>query len=263
VLLVLTTLETVDGGVAVLTMNRPRELNALSPDLAGQLLARLEEVGHARPAALVLSGAGRSFCAGGDLATVREAFAGEPHRVLGDLADDVARLVTRLRSLPFPVIAALEGAVAGAGIGLALAADLRVCGTSTRFLPAFTAVGTVPDAGSSALLARSLGQAQALSFLVRNTPVGSSVLLDRGLVEEVVDDGAATAAAVRVARSLPIAAPLALVECRWLIDTSGGRTLTAQLEAERVALERMWSTTDCREGALAFLERRPPVFTGQ
>ncbi len=248
-------------GVASLTLDRPEALNALDPGLLERLSAGLDRAVHDGARAAVLSGDGRAFCAGADLDLVRRALRGDT-ALLAQLVDTLHPLIRRLRQAPFPVVAALEGPAVGAGMGLALAADLRVAARSATLVPGYLRIGTSPDGGVSSFLTRALGGPRTLALLLRNRALTAEEMLAHGLVEEVVDDGQAVAAAHRLAETLADTAPRALLQTRELIDSATTLSLSDQLDRERELVAAMWTAEDFREGVSAFLEKRRPRFTG-
>jgi 2-(1,2-epoxy-1,2-dihydrophenyl)acetyl-CoA isomerase len=252
------------GPCATVWLNRPEVRNALSHEMVAGLHRAVDDIAAAPPGAVVLAGAGgRAFCAGVDLALVRAALDGDFAAELGGLVDALHRFVLRLRAVPCPVIAAVEGPAVGAGMGLALAADLRVVGRSALLVPGWFGIGATPDGGSSYLLARSVGAARATAAVLRNRPLDAATLSAWGLADEVVDDGNAVTAAVDLGAAVASAPPVALVNLRRLMDTATTNDLARQLEAEQASVMALWQTTDFREGVTAFLERRPPAFTGR
>jgi 2-(1,2-epoxy-1,2-dihydrophenyl)acetyl-CoA isomerase len=254
----------VEDGIGRLCLRRPEARNALTPALVKAVADELRGPTLAEIRALVLWGEGGVFCAGADLDLVREAVASDdPAAVLGRLLAGVHALVRALREVPVPVVAAVEGAAAGAGMGLALAADLRVLGRSALFVPAYLAIGASPDGGVSYHLARSLGGPRAAAALLRNRRLPAAELAACGLADDVVDDGTALDAALRLAREVATVAPLALAATRRLLDAAPAHGLDAHLEAEAAEISRLWRTADFAEGVAAFLERRRPVFQGR
>jgi 2-(1,2-epoxy-1,2-dihydrophenyl)acetyl-CoA isomerase len=246
-------------GVASLELDRPDALNAMDPGLLERLSERLDEAVRDGARAAVLAGEGRAFCAGADLALVRSALQGDP-TPLATLVDTLHPLIRRLREAPFPIVAALEGPVVGAGMGLALAADLRVAARSATLVPGYMRIGTSPDGGVSAFLTRALGGPRTLSLLLRNRRLGAEDMLALGLAEEVVDDGEAVAAAHALAASVANTSSAALLQTRSLIDSATTLSLSDQLDRERELVSRMWGADDFREGVSAFLEKRSPRF---
>jgi enoyl-CoA hydratase/carnithine racemase len=245
-----------EDGIAVVTMQRPHRLNALDGELLAGLVDALSRARTEGARALVLTGAQGSFCAGADLRVVIDGLAEGPDAPLTRLLRDAERAVLGLTRLPFPTIAAVEGAAVGAGMGLALACDLRVAGRSARLLAGYLRIGACPDAGVSFHLVRALGAARALALLLRNRPLGSAEMLELGLVEEVVDDGDALAAARRLAGEVAGVSPDALLATRELLAAASGRELEAQLEAEGRAITALWNTAGFRDGVARVLASR-------
>jgi 2-(1,2-epoxy-1,2-dihydrophenyl)acetyl-CoA isomerase len=159
-------------------------------------------------------------------------------------------------------VAAVEGAAAGAGVGLACACDLRVVGASTIFVPGFQALGLSPDSGTSFHLARALGSPAAIALFLRNRRITADELLACRLADEVVPDGQVWAAAQRLAGEVAGAAPAALVATRRLIDAAATHSYDDHLDAEEATIKELLPTADVAEGVSAFLERRRPKFTG-
>jgi 2-(1,2-epoxy-1,2-dihydrophenyl)acetyl-CoA isomerase len=253
-----------DGPCTTVLLNRPEVRNALSREMVAGLQRVADELTAAPPGAVVLTGAGaRAFCAGVDLGLVRAALDGDFAVELGGLVAALHRLVLQLRAVACPVIAAVEGPAVGAGMGLALAADLRVVGRSALFVPGWFGIGATPDGGSSYLLARSVGAARATAAVLRNRPLDAATMASWGLADEVVDDGTALAAALELGAAVASAPPVALVNLRRLMDTATTNDLARQLDAEQASVAALWETADFREGVTAFLERRPPAFTGR
>ncbi|AXK32474.1 hypothetical protein DVA86_07205 [Streptomyces armeniacus] len=249
--------------VGTIALNRPEQLNALTVELVRSLGEAAASLVGEGARALVLTGRGTAFCAGADLSLVDRALAGDPHTALTPLVEGLHGTVKRLRQLPVPLVAAVEGPAVGAGLGLALAADLRVLGRSARLVPGYTAIGASPDGGVSYFLTRMLGTARAASLLLRNRPVGAEAAVALGLAEEAVADGAATAAAQELAATLTGTAPLALVRIRELLDRATTLGLAEQLDLEQRRVTELWDTHDFTEGVRSFLERRPADFLGE
>src|SRR5581483_8441276 len=213
--------------------------------------------------AVVLAGAGGTFCAGADLVYVRRAFTGDAEEVLRPLVRTLHDLIAFVGELPLPIVVALEGHAVGAGMGLALAADLRIAGRGASLIPGYFAIGASPDGGVSYFLTRALGGARATSAILRNRVLRADELLALGLVEEVVDDGRVIEAAQELAASLAGVPPLALLRMRRLVDSATVQGLAAQLDDEERLVAELWPARDFREGVSAFLERRRPAFTGR
>lgn len=254
----------VEEGIARLRLRRPAARNALTPALVGDLLDAVRSPVVAGARALVLSGEGPIFCSGVDLTVLRRTLAdGDLGGVLTSLLDGLHTAIRALRALPVPVIAAVDGAAAGAGLGLALAADLRVAGRSAVFVPAYLAIGASPDGGVSFHLTRALGGPRAAAAIIRNRRLGAAELAAAGLVEQVVDDGEAEASAVRLAAEVAGTAPLALLALRRLVDAAPTHGLDAHLDLEAETIRSVSTSADFAEGVAAFLERRPPDFLGR
>jgi len=168
----------------------------------------------------------------------------------------------RLRALPVPTIAAVEGAAAGGGIGLACACDLRVIGASTTFVPGFGALGLSPDSGTSYHLTRALGSPAANAAFLRNRRITAAELAACGLADEVAPDGEVRAAAQRLAAEVAGASPAALLATRRLTDAAPGHSFDEHLDAEESTIKSLWNSADVAEGVTAFVERRRPKFTG-
>lgn len=252
-----------DNGVARVLLNRPGAMNAINIDLLEDLDAALHSLAANGTRGLVLAGAGGAFCAGADLGLVRRAFDGYPPEVLAPLVDNLHAVIRHLRELPFPTVAAVEGPAVGAGMGLALATDLRVVARSARLVPGYFGIGASPDGGVSYFLTRALGAARATALLVRNRALSSEQMLAWGLAEDVVDDGTAVQAGIALAAEVANAPPLALLRARRLVDRATTQNLSEQLDTERQLVSELWSTADFREGVAAFLQKRKPVFQGR
>jgi 2-(1,2-epoxy-1,2-dihydrophenyl)acetyl-CoA isomerase len=250
-------------GIGVVTLDRPDVRNAINIETLTEIAAAFERLERDRASAVVLCGANGVFCAGADLALVKDSISSGSHDLLARMVDTLHDLLRRMQTFPHPIVAALEGPAVGAGAGLAFACDLRVASKSARLIPGYFGIGSSPDGGVSYYLARAFGSARALSMFIRNHPLSSDELLAAGLVESVVDDGAAIDAALQLAANVSSAPPLALVRTRSLVDSATASSLSAQLDAERAGVAAMWPTKDFKEGVVAFLERRRPEFTGE
>jgi 2-(1,2-epoxy-1,2-dihydrophenyl)acetyl-CoA isomerase len=247
-----------DGDVAVLRLNRPEASNAVTAELLESLLSALAYPGLGDAQALVLTGEGRNFCGGADLRGIRQAFEGDVDEILGSMVRDLHDVIARLRRLPMPVVAAVEGAAVGAGMGIALAADLRVVADSATFVPGYLALGASPDAGSSYFLTRSIGATRALSVLIRNRPLPALELLRLGLADEVAADGDTLCVAHRLAKEVSRTSPEALVAARRLADLAPTHGLTAHLEAEAAEFAALWKSDTFQARVSAFVDGSPP-----
>jgi 2-(1,2-epoxy-1,2-dihydrophenyl)acetyl-CoA isomerase len=247
------------GGIARITLNRPDRLNSFTRAMHAELAAALADLRDAR--VVVLTGAGRGFCAGQDL-NDRAVAPGEAV----DLGDTVEAswnpLIRTLAALPQPVIARVNGVAAGAGANVALACDLVVAGRSAKFIQSFAALGLIPDSGGSWHLPRLVGQARALGLALTGEPLPAATAADWGLIWKCVDDDALDAEVDALAAKLASLPPLGLAAIKSIIRTSGSRSLDQELDLQRDEMRRLGFTSDYREGVAAFLEKRPPVFTG-
>jgi len=252
-----------DDGIGQVVLARPEAMNSLTVDLVDEIGEAFASRRAAGARAAVLAGEGRCFCAGADLSLVRSALRGDAAGILAPLVDHLHAVIRLIRQLPFPVVAAVEGPAVGAGMGLALSADLRVVGASATFVPGYLGIGASPDAGVSYFLTRSLGAARAASIVLRNRPLDAHQLLANGLADEVVADGTTLTAALALARSLASLPPLALVRTRQLIDQATTQDLDHQLDLERELVAQLWDTKDFTEGVTAFLEKRAAHYEGR
>ncbi|WP_300974418.1 2-(1,2-epoxy-1,2-dihydrophenyl)acetyl-CoA isomerase PaaG [Sphingomonas sp. LHG3406-1] len=249
-----------DGGVARITLNRPDRLNSFTAAMHAELREALDRVeGSAR--VVVLTGAGRGFCAGQDLNDRAVA----PGQAV-DLGETVEQswnpLIRRLATMSQPVIARVNGVAAGAGANVALACDLVVAGRSARFIQSFANLGLIPDSGGSWHLPRLVGQARALGLALTAEPLPAEKAADWGLIWKCVDDEALDAEVDALARKLASLPPLGLAAIKRIVRTSGERTLDQELDLQRDEMRRLGFTEDYREGVAAFLEKRPATYRG-
>lgn len=249
-----------DGAIATITLNRPAMLNALDGAVARSLLAAVATVAAAEGIrCVVLAGAGRAFCAGGDIAT----FGGEDaSAAVGQLIEDLHAFVDALAALPAPSIARLQGPVAGAGFSLALACDLAVAADDARFTLAYARLGTSPDGSSTWSLPRLVGLRRAKAIALLAEPITAAEALAFGLVNEVVPAGELDAAVAALAARIATGPTLAYQRTRALLEASFGNTLADQLSAERHAFLDSMATADFAEGVAAFRAKRPARFEG-
>lgn len=252
-----------DDGVLVLTLNRPERRNALSDAMLRELIAALEEAaGDPEVGAVVLAGAGGAFCAGGDV----KAMASGPAPGFEERMEAFRwkhRAPMLLRQIPKVVVAAVEGAAFGAGLGLALACDLRVASASARFGTAFARVGYSGDFGVSQFLLQLVGPARARELLILAEPVGAEEALRIGMATRVVPDGTALEEAVALARRLAAGPRVAYGYMKRNLLAAETLDLQGMLDMEAIHQVRAGMTEDFREAALAFTEKRTPVFRGR
>ena len=247
-----------DGGVLTLTLNRPDVLNAFNTSLHKEFQAGLKEAGDAAVRAVVITGAGRGFCVGQDLTEFQEG--------AGDIGDRLRagyhKNVLAIRALEKPVIAAVNGPAAGAGLSLACACDIRIAAESAAFVPAFIGIGLVPDSGGTYFIHRLLGAPRSFEWMTSNRKLSAAEALEWGLVSEVVADETLPARTAELAGMYAQAPTKAIGMTKRLFDHAQNATLGEQLELEAQLQAAATQTDDFREGVTAFLEKRPPQFTG-
>ncbi|HEX6701064.1 MAG TPA: enoyl-CoA hydratase-related protein [Gaiellaceae bacterium] len=249
-----------DGAVQTITLNRPDVLNAFNAAMHRSLQAALKEAARdAEVRAVVVTGAGRGFCVGQDLTEFREA----PGDIGDRLRSGYHGTILAIRSLEKPVLAAVNGPAAGAGLSLALACDLRIAADSASFVPAFINIGLVPDSGGTFLVRRLLGYARAFEWLTTGRKLTAEEAQAWGLVSEVVEADWLAARAAELAGELAAMPTRAIGMTKRLLDAAETSTLEEQLELEAQLQTAATKTDDFREGVAAFLEKRPPRFSGR
>ena len=248
------------GTIARITLNRPDRLNSFTAAMHEELRDAFANLGDAR--VVVLTGAGRGFCAGQDL-NDRAVAPGEAV----DLGETVTKswnpLIRTLTSLPQPVIARVNGVAAGAGANVALACDIVVAAKSAKFIQSFSAIGLIPDSGGTWALPRLVGQARALGLALTGEPLAAERAAEWGLIWKAVDDEALDAEVDSIASKLAALPPLGLAAIKEMIRASWQYSLDEELERQAGAMRRLGFTEDYREGVAAFLEKRPPKFNGR
>lgn len=251
-----------DAGVATIALNRPKVLNAFDSKMHEEMRAALDEVaGDDEVRAVVLRGEGRGFSAGADLAQIIEGSDGAPD--LGEyLRETYSRLVTRITSIEKPVIASLHGPVYGAGLGVALACDLRVAAESAKFSVAFIKIGLMPDAGVSFFLPRIVGLGRAMEMSMLGDPVGAEEAHRIGLVNKLVSDDALAEETSALAGRLAALPTRALGKIKHSLYASFESDLATALETEAEGQTFCGYTNDHREGVAAFFEKREAKFMG-
>ncbi len=256
-------LESLEDGVAWLTLNRPDRLNAFSPGMLEALGEALQRLGNdAGVGAIVVTGAGRGFCAGGDVKTMeRRAAQGFEERVEG--LRRMHQLPMLLRTMPKVVIAMVNGPAVGAGFGLALACDLRIAGRSARFGTGFAGVGYSGDFGGSWTLTRLVGTAKARELYFLGEIIGSDAAVSLGLVNRVVEDEALHRETLSLARRIADGPRVSYGYMKRNLFAAETEPLAAVLEMEAVHQARTAMTEDHVEASRAFVEKRRPVFKGR
>src|SRR3954470_21112025 len=249
-----------DGPVARVTLNRPERLNSFTVQMHEELRDALANLGDAR--VVVLTGAGRGFCAGQDLNDRAVA----PGQAV-DLGETVEAywnpLIRTLASIPQPVIARVNGVAAGAGANVALACDIVIAAKSAKFIESFSAIGLIPDSGGTWHLPRLIGQARALGLALTGEPLPAETAAEWGLIWKAVEDEALDAEVDAIANKLAALPPLALAATKEMIRSSWQYSLDEELGRQAGAMRRLGFTEDYREGVAAFLEKRAPSFKGR
>jgi 2-(1,2-epoxy-1,2-dihydrophenyl)acetyl-CoA isomerase len=248
-----------DGAVLTIALNRPDKLNAFDAAMHEAFAAALKGAADAEVRAVVLTGSGRGFCVGQDLAELQE---GE-RDIASLLRARWNRHALGLRGLEKPVLAAVNGAAAGAGLSLACACDLRVAGDSAAFVPAFVNVGLVPDTGGSWLVPRLLGYARAFEWMCSGRKIGAEEALACGLVSEVVPAADVLGTTQERAAALAALPTKAIAMTKRLFERAASSQLADQLELEAQLQVAATRTEDFAEGVAAFLEKREPRFSGR
>jgi 2-(1,2-epoxy-1,2-dihydrophenyl)acetyl-CoA isomerase len=254
-------LDRLEAGVLTLTLNRPERLNALNAALIEALSAGIERA-RTDPEcrAVLITGAGRGFCAGADLAN--RAFApGDARPDLGQaLEKGLNPIIRGIRNLPKPVVSAVNGPAAGAGANIALACDIVLAAKSAQFLQAFARIGLIPDAGGTFVLPRLIGDARARALMMLAEPVGAEHAQAIGMIYRAVDDEDLMGEAHTIAARLAAGPTHALGLIKRALAASPTNTLDAQLDLERDLQREAGASDDYREGVRAFLEKRPVNF---
>src|SRR5438132_8299026 len=247
-----------DGAVLTITLNRPDVLNAFNADMHRVLAGALEEARAAEIRAVVVTGAGRGFCVGQDLTEFREAPGDIGPRLRGNYHPNILAI----RALEKPVLAAVNGPAAGAGLSFACACDLRIAAEDATFVPAFINIGLVPDSGGTYFVRRLLGTARAFEWLTTGRRLTAAEAHAWGLVSEVVESAGLAARAAELAAELAAMPTRGIAMTKRLLDHAEHSTLEEHLELEAQLQTAATQTGDFREGVAAFLEKREPRFQG-
>jgi len=252
------------GAVRVLTLNRPTALNSFTQAMHAELRAALDAAAaDTAVRAVLVTGAGRGFCAGQDLSDRAVSPAGAKTDLGESIELRYKPLVLALRAMPKPVIAAVNGVAAGAGANIALACDLVIAARSASFIQSFSKLGLVPDSGGTWSLPRLVGQARAIGLAFLGDKLSAEQAAEWGLIWRCVDDAELPAVVDQLARQLAGAPTRGLARTKDAIYTSGARTLEQQLDVERDLQRELGFSADYAEGVAAFMEKRTPKFTGR
>ncbi len=250
------------GAVRTLTLNRPAALNSFTAAMHAELRSALDAAAaDASVRCLVLTGAGRGFCAGQDLTDGGMGNDGQPADVQGVVERLYKPLVLRLRSLPVPVIAMVNGVAAGAGANIALGCDLVIAARSASFIQAFSKIGLVPDGGGTWLLPRLVGRARAIGLAMTGDKLPAEEAQAMGLIWRCVDDAVLHETTMALAAKLALMPSRALAATRKIIDDAMPMACADALSQEAVVQGEMSRGADFAEGVAAFLQKRSPVFT--
>jgi 2-(1,2-epoxy-1,2-dihydrophenyl)acetyl-CoA isomerase len=247
-----------EGAVVTITLNRPDVLNAFTAEMHRQLVGAFKDAREPAVRAVVITGAGRGFCVGQDLNEFGEA----AKDIAGRLRGNYHPTVLAVRELEKPVLAAVNGPAAGAGLSLACACDLRIAAETATFVPAFISIGLVPDMGGTFFVRRLLGTARAFEWMTSGRRLSAAEALEWGLVSEVVEDDRLPERAAERAAELAALPTRGIALSKRLFDHAEHTTLEEQLELEAQLQAAATRTDDFREGVAAFLEKREPRFQG-
>jgi 2-(1,2-epoxy-1,2-dihydrophenyl)acetyl-CoA isomerase len=251
-------LTTRDGAVLTITLNRPDVYNAFNRALHAALREALEEAADPAVRAVVITGAGKAFCAGQDIKEFREL----PGTISDALEQTYHPNVRLIRGLQKPVIAAVNGAAAGAGLSLAVACDVRIASDAATFVPGFIGIGLVPDSGGTWFIHRLLGFARAFAWMTSNSRLPAEQALEWGLVSDVFPADEFAAKTAEVAQRYAALPTRAVALTKQLFEQAHANDLEGQLALEAELQDEATRTSDFGEGVAAFLEKRPPSFTG-
>ena len=252
-----------DNGLATITLNAPHKLNAVSRKMIAEIKTCWEELAaDTSVRAVLLTGAGRGFCAGADLA--------DPDRDASATADSGAALdkyfnptIRAMRALPKPIVSAVNGVAAGVGMSFALASDIAIAGKSASFLQAFARIGLLPDGGSTWFLPRLVGEQRARALAMLAPQISAQQAKEWGLIWDVVEDGELMKTATDLARRLADGPTMALSRIKEALGRASGNTLSQQLDVERDFQRELGRSGDFKEGVAAFLAKRKPEFKGK
>jgi 2-(1,2-epoxy-1,2-dihydrophenyl)acetyl-CoA isomerase len=254
----------IDGGIARLTLNRPDRLNSFNDAMHAEVRDALGRVGEdASVRVVLLTGAGRGFCAGQDLADRAVAPGETPVDLGASIERNYKPLILGLRALPMPVVCAVNGVAAGAGANIALACDIVIAAKSASFIQAFAKIGLIPDSGGTWFLPRLVGSARAMGLALLGDKLSAEDAAAWGLIWQCVDDGQLTTVVDKLLQQFAQAPTRGLAAIKQALNTSAANTLASQLDLERDLQRTLGESADYREGVAAFTAKRPPQFTGR
>lgn len=257
----------VEGEIGTLTLDRPDSLNAMSPEMIGELVVAAGWLADTAPLrALIVTGSGRAFSAGGDVNWFKEGLEREDIELPASVrhgADVLHQAITDFRRIPYPVVAAVNGVAAGAGFSLALMCDLRIASAEASFVCAYGRIGASPDGGMTYFLPRAVGPAKAVELLLNDPVLDAEAALAAGLVSRVVPADELAGAAREKAEKLAAKAPHYVRMAKLLVGQSLDNSLTHHLQLERHGIADSMATEDLREGVAAFFAGREPRFEGR
>lgn len=249
--------------LARITLNRPEKLNAFTGEMHQNLQQALDQAEKDGARAILITGAGRGFCAGQDLSERKRA----PGDAPPDLSESITRwynpLIKRLKAIPVPIVCAVNGVAAGAGANIALACDIVIAAASARFIQSFAKIGLVPDSGGTWTLPQLLGSARAKGLAMLGTPVSAEEAKDWGMIWDIAEDDELLKKATEIGIKLANGPTLGLSLTKQAIDQALLNSLDAQLDLEADLQKQAGQSEDYREGVQAFLEKRQPDYTGK
>jgi 2-(1,2-epoxy-1,2-dihydrophenyl)acetyl-CoA isomerase len=251
----------IEAGVAYLTLNRPDKLNSFNREMALLLQSKLDECASLHEVrAVYLTGAGKGFCAGQDLAEVVDPNGPGMQRILSEHYNPI---ITRLRNMPKPVVAAVNGVAAGAGANIALACDIVVAAQSASFIQAFSKIGLIPDSGGTYTLPRLIGWHKASAIMMLGDKINANTAEKMGMIYQVFEDELFIESSKQIVTNLAQMPTKALGYIKHALNHSASNSLEEQLSLEDDYQQKAAATADFREGVAAFLEKRAPKFKGQ
>ena len=254
----------IDGGIARLTLNRPDRLNSFNDAMHEEVRAALGRIREdASVRVLLLTGAGRGFCAGQDLADRAVAPGEAPVDLGASIERNYKPLILGLRALPMPVVCAVNGVAAGAGANIALACDIVIAAKSASFIQAFAKIGLIPDSGGTWFLPRLVGSARAMGLALLGDKLSAEDAAAWGLIWQAVDDGQLMTVVDKLLLQFAQAPTRGLAAIKQALNASAGNTLVSQLDLERDLQRTLGESADYREGVAAFTAKRPPQFSGR